>query len=102
MGPDLFGVTHHADAAWLTRWLKNPDEMLKTDAHAKQMLAKYKVPMPNQNLSDEGIKEMIAYFKWADENIHVHDKAQPHAAPDASKPASETLSASRPADGGKK
>ncbi len=74
----------------------------KTDADAKEMLAKYKVPMPNQNLADEDIKEIIAYFKWADENIHVHDKAQPHAAPDASKPASETLSASRPADGGKK
>ena len=104
MGPDLYGVTRHTDVAWLTRWLKNPDEMLKTDAHAKELLAKYKVPMPNQNLSDEGIKEMIAYFKWADENIHVHDTAQPHAAPaDVSKPASETLSAPRPeSDGAKK
>jgi nitrite reductase (NO-forming) len=97
MGPDLYGVTRREDAAWLTRWLKNPDEMLKGDAHAKQMLAKYKVPMPNQNLSEEGIKELIAYFKWADENIHVHDKDQPHAAPaEVSKPASETLSAPRP------
>jgi len=102
MGPDLYGVTRHADAAWLTRWLRNPDELLKADPHAKEMLAKYKVPMPNQNLSEEGIKDVIAYFKWADENIHVHDKEQPHAAPDASKPASETLSAPMPAAGEKK
>ncbi len=104
MGPDLYGVTHHADAGWLTRWLKNPDEMLKTDAHAKELLGKYKVPMPNQNLTDEGIKELIAYFKWADENVHVHDQVQPHTAPaDVSKPASETLSAPRPViDGGRK
>ncbi len=56
--------------------------------------------MPNQNLSDAGIKELIAYFKWADENIHVHDKEQPHAAPAAvSKSPSETLSAPMPAAG---
>ena len=97
MGPDLYGVTKRADAAWLTRWLKNPEEMLKTDANARELLAKYKVPMPNQNLSDEGIREMIAYFKWADENVHVHGKEQPQAAnPEASKPASQTLSAPMP------
>jgi nitrite reductase (NO-forming) len=101
MGPDLYGVTRHADAAWLTRWLKNPDEMLKTDAHAKEMLGRYHVPMPNQNLSDEGIKQVIEYFKWADDNLHVHDKMQPHAAPaEVSKPASETLSAPRPVTDG--
>jgi nitrite reductase (NO-forming) len=69
LGPDLHQVTRRRDAAWLGKWLKDPDGMLKSDAAAKEMLAKYKVPMPNQSLSDEEIREYIAYFRWADENI---------------------------------
>ena len=62
------------DAAWLARWLKNPDAMLKSDATAKQMLDKYKVPMPNQNLSEPEIKEYMEYFKWADANVKPQAK----------------------------
>ncbi|MDQ8036179.1 MAG: multicopper oxidase domain-containing protein [Pedobacter sp.] len=75
MGPDLLGVTKTRNTAWLTRWLKNPEEMLKTDADAKAMLEKYKVPMPNQGLSDKEVQQYIAYFKWADANVkaeHQH------------------------------
>jgi nitrite reductase (NO-forming) len=94
MGPDLYNVTKRQNVAWLTRWLKNPDEMLKTDPDAKKLLGKYKVPMPNQNMSEEGIKQVIAYFQWADANLHVHGTQQPQpAAPDASRPPSETYSA---------
>src|SRR6478609_4980632 len=63
LGPDLYGVTKLRNDAWLTRWLKSPEQMLKTDADAKALLDKYKVPMPNQNLSDKDIREFIAYFK---------------------------------------
>ena len=35
--------------------MKNPEQMLQTDPIAKEMLARYKVPMPNQNLSDDEI-----------------------------------------------
>ena len=68
VGPDLAGVTKRRDAAWLTRWLKNPDPMVKSDPVAKELLGKYKIPMPNQNLSDAEIKEYIEYFKWFDSN----------------------------------
>jgi nitrite reductase (NO-forming) len=74
LGPDLFGVTKRRDAPWLARWLKNPDAMLKSDATAKQMLDKYKVPMPNQNLSEQEIKEYMEYFKWADANVKPQAK----------------------------
>jgi nitrite reductase (NO-forming) len=87
LGPDLYNVTKRQDVAWLTRWLRNPDEMLKTDADAKKLLEKYKVPMPNQNMSDEGIRQMIAYFQWADANLHVHGKEQPQPAAPDGKPA---------------
>src|SRR6185369_111694 len=62
LGPDLYQVSKRRDDAWLTRWLKNPEPMLAGDAAAKQMLDKYKVPMPNQNLSDQEIREYVAYF----------------------------------------
>jgi nitrite reductase (NO-forming) len=69
MGPDLHLVTKRRDEAWLVRWMKDPEGMVKTDPIGKQMLAKYKVPMPNQGVTDAEVKEYIAYFKWADENV---------------------------------
>jgi nitrite reductase (NO-forming) len=67
LGPDLAGVTRHRDAAWLTRWLKDPAAMLKTDEHAKAMLKEYNnIPMPNQSLSDAEIKQYLKYFQWYD------------------------------------
>ena len=69
LGPDLLGTTQRHDDAWLTRWLKAPEQMLQTDAKAKAMLLKWKIPMPNQGLSDDEIKQYIAYFKWADQNV---------------------------------
>jgi len=77
LGPDVHLVTKRRDAAWLARWMKNPDPMLQSDPIAKEMLAKYKVPMPNQNLTDEEVREYIAYFKWADANVIPHAAAKP-------------------------
>ena len=71
LGPDLAGVTKHRDAQWLTRWLKDPEAMLKTDAHAKQMLKEYNnIPMPNQSLTDAEIRQFIKYFQWYDRERH--------------------------------
>jgi nitrite reductase (NO-forming) len=69
LGPDLLGTTQRNDDAWLTRWLKAQEEMMKTDPKAKAMLEKWKIPMPNQGLSDAEIKQYLAYFKWADQNV---------------------------------
>src|SRR3954471_1898408 len=67
LGPDLAGVTKHRDDAWLTRWLKSPEKMLESDAHAKQMLKEYNnIPMPNQNLTDAEIRQYLKYFRWYD------------------------------------
>jgi nitrite reductase (NO-forming) len=77
LGPDLYGVTKRHDAAWLARWLKSPEQMLKTDATAKALLDKWKIPMPDQGLSDEEIKGYLAYFKWADENLQPKGTTQP-------------------------
>jgi nitrite reductase (NO-forming) len=79
IGPDLLGVTRRRDEKWLARFLKAPEQMFQTDATAKELLAKYKVPMPNQNLSDEEIRGYIKYFRFNDE------AAKPAAKPVAKK-----------------
>src|SRR5580765_8035601 len=67
LGPDLAGVTKHRDVQWLTRWLKDPEQMLKTGPHAKAMLKEYNnIPMPNQSLTDAEIRQFIKYFQWYD------------------------------------
>jgi nitrite reductase (NO-forming) len=103
VGPDLYGTTKRHDAAWLTRWLKNPDEMLKTDPVARQLLEKYKLPMPNQNASDAEIREYVEYFRWADANLRPQGTQQPQpAAAGTTRPPSQTLSATpaNPGSGG--
>jgi nitrite reductase (NO-forming) len=64
IGPDLLGVSERRDAGWIKRWLHSPEEMLATDDSAKALLARFKVPMPNQNLTDADIGHLIKYFQW--------------------------------------
>jgi nitrite reductase (NO-forming) len=67
LGPDLAGVTKRRTDDWLTRWLKSPETMLKTDAAAQAMLKDHNnIPMPNQGLTDAEIRQFIKYFHWAD------------------------------------
>ena len=95
LGPDLYGVTKRRNDAWLAKWLKSPEQMLQSDADAKSMLDKYKVPMPNQNLSDEEIRQFADYFKWADVNLRPQGQEQPQpAAPGKALPPNKTLSGS--------
>ena len=77
LGPDVFGVTRRREEAWLVRWMKNPEKMLESDPIAKEMLVRFKVPMPNQNLSEAEVREYITYFKWADANLRPQVAKQP-------------------------
>ena len=77
LGPDLYGVSKRRKDAWLAKWLKSPEKMLQSDADAKAMLDKYKLPMPNQDLSDEEARTFIAYFKWADANLRPPGNEHP-------------------------
>jgi len=94
VGPDLYNVTQRRDDAWLARWLKSPEQMLASDATAKALLDKYKIPMPNQGLNDDEIKQYVAYFKWADQNLQPKGSSQPQpATPGTALPPSQTRSA---------
>jgi nitrite reductase (NO-forming) len=67
MGPDVAGVTKRRSDEWLTKWMKSPEQMLKTDADAQAMLKQFNnIPMPNQNLSDAEVKQYLAFFHWFD------------------------------------
>jgi cytochrome c2 len=63
VGPDLKGVTERREKPWLAKWLRDPDDMLKNDPVAKELLKKYKnVPMPNQQLSEQDIENVLAFL----------------------------------------
>lgn len=72
-GPDLQGVTERREEEWLTKWIKSPDTMVFSDPIAKEMLAEYMVPMPNQGLSDEEVVEVISYLKFEDSKKQQND-----------------------------
>jgi nitrite reductase (NO-forming) len=64
LGPDLLGVTKRRGEDWVARFLRSPEQMLATDPAAKALLEKYKVPMPNQNLTEEEIRGYLEYFRF--------------------------------------
>jgi len=67
LGPDLAGVTKRRNEEWLRGWMRAPEQMLKSDADAQALLKQFNnVPMPNQNLSEQEIKNYVEYFKWFD------------------------------------
>ena len=68
VGPDLLGVTERRSEKWITSWLHSPETMLAKDDTAKALLARFKLPMPNQNLSDTDITRLLKYFRWAGKN----------------------------------
>jgi len=57
--------------------------------------------MPNQNLSDQEIREYISYFRWADANVRPQGTAQPQpAAAGTALPPSQVPSAPGPGNAG--
>jgi protein SCO1/2 len=65
LGPDLAGVTDRREPAWLTRWLKEPDKMLKEgDPTAVQLFEQYQqIAMPNLRLEDEEVTALIDHMR---------------------------------------
>jgi len=61
-GPDLLMVDKRRTEEWLTTWITNPEHHMK-DADIEAMRQKYKLAMPDQNVSDEDVKKIITYLK---------------------------------------
>jgi protein SCO1 len=65
IGPDLAGVTHARDRAWLERFIKTPDQLLaQNDPIATALFAKYQqVVMPNLRLGDGDVAAVLKYIE---------------------------------------
>lgn len=65
IGPGLKGIHDRRDEAWLLKWTKNSQTLIKAgDEYAVKIFNDYgKVVMPAQNLNDDEIKAVFAYIK---------------------------------------
>ena len=65
VGPDLAGVDTRRTLAWLTKFIKSSQTLIKSgDAAAVAIFNEYnKIPMPDQALSDAQVKTIVDYIK---------------------------------------
>ncbi|MBL7929036.1 MAG: c-type cytochrome [Bacteroidia bacterium] len=65
VGPDLSGVTYRRTEKWLGSFIRSSQTMIKNnDAAAVKLFNEFnKLVMPDQNLSDTQIKDILAYIK---------------------------------------
>ncbi|MFB6375078.1 MAG: c-type cytochrome [Bradymonadaceae bacterium] len=61
-GPALGGVTERREPKWIARMIMHPDKMLEVDSTARKLLAEHATKMPNQNVSPEQARALIAYL----------------------------------------
>ena len=71
-GPDLIGVLkrHRNAEEWVAQYIKNPESKFH-ELYMKKLIEFFNLKMPNQNMKDHEIKNIIEYFKWIDENADL-------------------------------
>jgi protein SCO1 len=76
VGPDLFNVVKQRDRAWLERWIREPDVMLKEgDPLATKLLGEYKgINMPNLRLNTGDVTILLKYLE--EESKGVEHRAE--------------------------
>jgi cytochrome c551/c552 len=65
-GPDLGGVTRRRTAPWIEAQIQRPDVMLREDPITRELLGRYKVPMPNLKILPHEAKALVEYMKKKD------------------------------------
>ena len=64
VGPALKGITQRRSPEWIMNMTMNPEEMIKKDPIAIQLLAEANgAPMANQNLTEEEARALLEYFR---------------------------------------
>ncbi|MBU1371080.1 MAG: Sec-dependent nitrous-oxide reductase [Bacteroidetes bacterium] len=61
-GPDLLMVDKRRTEDWLKSWIMNPEEHMN-EADIEAMRQRYKLAMPDQNVSEEDVAKIITYLK---------------------------------------
>lgn len=64
IGPAPVGILTRRSPAWVMNMILNPDEMVKQDPDAKQLLIENNgSPMANQSLTEEEARAILEYFR---------------------------------------
>ena len=76
--PDLIGVTRQRAPAWLNRWIREPDKMLKEkDPIAVELFERYdKISMPNLRLDEKSAQSIIEFLQEETERQQPLQAAQ--------------------------
>ncbi len=75
IGPDLKGVTERREEAWLYSFIKSSQTMINNgDAVAIKVFEEHnKIPMPDNNFTDDQIKGILDYIKNYEEAAPVEE-----------------------------
>lgn len=64
IGPAPVGILDRRSPEWVMNMMLNPDEMVKKDPIAKQLLIEHNgSPMANQGLTEEEARQILEYFR---------------------------------------
>lgn len=64
IGPAPKGIFERRTPEWIMNMILNPEQMVKEDPIAKQLLIDYNLsPMANQNLTEEEARKVLEYFR---------------------------------------
>ncbi len=69
-GPDLTGALIRQDEKWQREFIKNPASKFN-EPYVKEYIQFFNLRMPNQNMTDKEVDEIIEYMKWIDENAEI-------------------------------
>jgi nitrous-oxide reductase len=61
-GPDLLMVDKRRNDEWLKSWIMNPQKHM-SEPDIESMRQRYKLAMPNQNVSEKDVNKIITYMK---------------------------------------
>ncbi|WMJ73668.1 cytochrome c [Cytophagaceae bacterium ABcell3] len=67
VGPALKGITERRTPEWIMNIILNPVEMTQKDPIAKKLLAEYNVQMVYQDVSEEGARALLEFFRSKDQ-----------------------------------
>jgi mono/diheme cytochrome c family protein len=83
VGPDLAGVTDRRPEDWLLKFTKSSQTLVKSgDKTAMALFEEFnKIPMPDQALSDEQIKKVLAHIKEAGGSLAAGKETATPSAP---------------------
>ncbi len=70
IGPEMAGITAKRTPEWIMNMIMNPDQMVKENAQARELLMEYSAPMANQSLTESETRAILEYFRQYDnENL---------------------------------